>query len=105
MLELILGFRDEGSNFEMKLSRHHRLRAVGIGLLLIVAGGCRPQNQNMLVAYVTGDVFLPNLRPGNWNFGETKQCEIASRGSVPPDKGRDLLLCGDSTRLAGRRLG
>jgi hypothetical protein len=54
----------------------------------------------MLVAYAQGDIFLPALRPGSWQVGETRRCEIASRGSLRPDKGRDLLLCGDTTQLA-----
>jgi hypothetical protein len=54
----------------------------------------------MLVAYVQGDIFLPDLQLGTWNFGETKRCEIASRGTIPPDKRGDLLLCGDKTQLA-----
>lgn len=55
----------------------------------------------MLVSYVRGDAFSPSpsFRPDNWNFGEAKRCEIASDGSIQPDKGRDLLLCGDSTRM------
>lgn len=39
-----------------------------------------PSGRYISVAYVEGDVFLPNLWPGNWNFGETQRCEIASRG-------------------------
>ena len=54
----------------------------------------------MLVAYVQGDVFLPDLRLGTWDFAETKRCEIASRGTIQPDKRGDLLLCGDKTQLA-----
>jgi hypothetical protein len=54
----------------------------------------------MSVAYVQGDVFLPKLISGPWQVGETKRCEIASRGSVQPDKRGDLLLCGEKVQLA-----
>ena len=67
---------------------------------LLALFACRPANQNMLVADVQGDIFLPALHTGNWGVGEVKQCQIASQGSIKPDKGRDLLLCGDSTKLA-----
>jgi hypothetical protein len=69
-------------------------------LVLLVSIGCRPKNQNMLVAYVEGDVFLPDLRPGAWNSGATVECEIASRTSTLPDRRGDLLLCGDKTQFA-----
>jgi hypothetical protein len=78
------------------------LPILGLGLLLIFATECRPANQTILVAYVKGDVFLPNLESGNWNINEIQECEIASRESVPnkPEEGRDLLLCGEKTQLA-----
>jgi hypothetical protein len=54
----------------------------------------------MLVAYVQDDGFLLDLRPGSWDFGETKRCAIASRGTIQPDQRGDLLLCGDKIQLA-----
>ena len=76
-------------------------RQVGVWLLLVAATGCRPENQNMLVAYVEGDVFLPNLRRGDWRPGEAKLCQIASKeNSVKPDQRGDLLLCGYTTQMA-----
>jgi hypothetical protein len=77
-------------------------RQFAIGLLCILAVGCRPKSQNMLVAYVQGDVFLPHLNPGYWAIGEAKWCAIASRYSDPlsPDARGDLLLCGETTQLA-----
>jgi hypothetical protein len=54
----------------------------------------------MLVVYVQGDVFLPDLRPAMWNPGEEIDCEIASRTSTSIDKRGDLLLCGAQTQLA-----
>jgi hypothetical protein len=73
---------------------------LGVGLLLIFTAECRPPNQSMFVAYVWGDVFLPDLRSGTWNLDEIQECEIDSRGSIRPDEGRDLLLCGEKTQLA-----
>jgi hypothetical protein len=75
-------------------------RQLATWLLLIFAVGCRPKSQDMLVAYVQGDVFLPNLRAGVWNVGEGLECQIASRTSIPPDERGDLLLCGAKTQLA-----
>jgi hypothetical protein len=75
-------------------------RQLAIRLLLSIVVGCRPENQNMLVAYVEGDVFLPSLRAGRWDFGEDVECEIASRTSTRPDDRGDLLLCGAKTQLA-----
>lgn len=79
------------------------LRGVGIGLVLIVATGCRPRSRNMLVAYVQGEVLLPALTSAIWNVDETKECEIATRDDLsnpPSDERGDLLLCGDKTRFA-----
>lgn len=39
-------------------------------LLPVVATGCKPKNQRMLVAHAKGDVFLFHLAASNWNFGE-----------------------------------
>lgn len=73
---------------------------VGIGVFVIASFGCTPKNRNMLVASVEGDIFLPYLRLNAWEYGEARDCEIASMGSVRPDQRGDLLLCGEKTRLA-----
>jgi hypothetical protein len=54
----------------------------------------------MLVASVQGDIYLPYLRLNAWDYGEARDCEIASMGSGHPDQRGDLLLCGEKTRLA-----
>ena len=77
-----------------------RLRCCATALLLVIAIGCRPKNQDMLVAHVQGDVFLPRLNAIPWNFSEAIECQIASRTSIPPDGRGDLLLCGEKTQLA-----
>jgi hypothetical protein len=76
------------------------LRYFATALMLVVAMGCRPKNQDMLVAHVQGDVFLPHLSASIWNFREVIDCQIASRTSIPPDERGDLLLCGAKTQLA-----
>jgi len=76
------------------------LKQLGVWLVLIAAAGCRPKDQNMLVAYVQGDVFLPDLRPCTWNLGAAIDCKIASRTSTHVDEGKDLLLCGATAQLA-----
>jgi hypothetical protein len=73
---------------------------LAIALFLTLGVGCRPENRNMLVAHVEGDVFLPRLRDGRWGPEENVECEIASRTSVSPDDRGDLLLCGTQTQLA-----
>jgi hypothetical protein len=54
----------------------------------------------MLVAYFADSGFWLDLRPGSWDFGETKRCAIASHGTIQPDKIGDLLLCGDKIQMA-----
>jgi len=76
------------------------LRYCATALVLLIAIGCRPENQHMLVAHVQGDVFLPHLSASVWNFGEVIECQISSRTSIPPDERGDLLLCGAKTQLA-----
>jgi hypothetical protein len=76
------------------------LRYCATALLLAIAIGCRPKNQDMLVAHVQGDMFLSHLGASVWNFNEVIECQIASRTSIPPDERGDLLLCGAKTQLA-----
>jgi hypothetical protein len=85
---------------KLRHAYQHWLGQLAIALLVIATVGCRPKNQTMLVVYVEGDIFLPKLSAGTWNVGEAQRCQIASRGSVPPDKKGDLLLCGGKTQLA-----
>ncbi len=75
-------------------------RLLAILLILGTAFGCRPKDQTMLVVYVSGDVFLPDLRSSPWIPGKSVDCAIASRTSVQPEKGRDLLLCGRQSQDA-----
>ena len=80
---------------------HRRtIQRFGIWLALALFTACKPKSQEMLVTYVQGDVFWPDLKPGTWKIGEVQRCEIASRGSEPPDKRGDILLCGEKTQLA-----
>jgi hypothetical protein len=76
------------------------LKCCATAMLLVIAIGCRPKNQDMLVVDVQGDVFLSRLTASIWNFGEVIECQIASRTSIPPDERGDLLLCGAKTQLA-----
>ena len=69
-------------------------------LALIIAIGCRPKNQNMLVAYIEGDFYSPDLRRRAWDLGATVECEMASRSNTPPDRRGDVLLCGETTQFA-----
>lgn len=69
-------------------------------ILLVIALACRPADQELLVAHIEGDVFLPNIRHSIWNFGDSMDCQVASRTSVAPDQRGDLLLCGAKTQLA-----
>ena len=53
----------------------------------------------MLVSDVRGN-FYYGFSSGAWDLDEIKECEIASRTSLPPDDKTDLLLCGMDTRQA-----
>ncbi len=97
---IVVQFAFRSSPLANLFCRCHCLKQLGIGVVLIVSLGCKPKNQNMLVAYVGGDLFLPRISSRSWVVGETKACQIASRTSIPPDKWRDLLLCGSDTQLA-----
>jgi hypothetical protein len=46
----------------------------------------------MPVAFAAGD-FLIDLRPGTWDIGEVKDCEVAT------NKGKELLLCGTNMSI------
>jgi hypothetical protein len=35
-----------------------------------------------------------------WNYGEVRECQLASRSTVRPDERGDLLLCGTETLSA-----
>ncbi len=69
-------------------------------MLIVIAGGCRPRDQKLLVANVEGDVFAPALTATSWKLGAGMDCQVASRTSIPPDERGDLLLCGGKTQLA-----
>jgi hypothetical protein len=69
-------------------------------VILISVVGCRPNDRDILVAYVQGDVFLPDLRARHWQIGDPINCYLASGTSITPDKRGDLLLCGERTQVA-----
>ena len=68
-------------------------------LLLLASTCCTPRDQTMLVSDVRGN-FYYGFSSGAWDLDEIKECEIASRTSLPPDDKTDLLLCGMDTRQA-----
>ena len=53
----------------------------------------------MLVSYVRGN-FYYGFSSGAWDLNEVKECEMASRTSLPPIDRMDVLLCGMDTRQA-----
>lgn len=69
-----------------------------LGLLILADVGCRPKNQDMLVAYVRGN-FAYGVKPDTWDIGELKECENTNR-AVLLDKRWDLLVCGAETQAA-----
>lgn len=71
------------------------LKCVVMTALILLSAGCAPPDRTMPVAYVR-DVFY-NLRPDKWDYGEVKECQIASRKTEKPDDRGDLLLCGGET--------
>ncbi len=50
----------------------------------------------MPVVYMRGNT-ADGMRQGTWDYGEVKECQIASRSTQPPDNRGDLLLCGPDT--------
>ena len=74
-----------------------RMGKTAMVLLILVAAGCTPKDGTMKVAYMCFNADY-SMRPGIWNEGETKECQIASRSTEPPDKRGDLLICGNSTQ-------
>lgn len=54
----------------------------------------------MRVVSVSGDIYLPSLRPEHWNDGEVRKCWLANRTAPRPNTAKDLLLCGDTTKQA-----
>ena len=60
----------------------------------------KPHDQVLLISCIEGDVYMAALRPRAWDYGENQECELASRGSVPPDSRGDIMLCGSRAQLA-----
>jgi hypothetical protein len=55
----------------------------------------------MLVAYMCGDFFSHSARSAVWKYGQSIECQLPSHKAWSvPDKGSDVLLCGDQTQLA-----
>jgi hypothetical protein len=74
--------------------------SAGIFLLVALCIGCRPKSGPMLVAYVRGDIDLPNMEAEFWPICKTQECYLASQTSFPLDKKGDLLLCGIKAQVA-----
>jgi hypothetical protein len=75
---------------------------VGLLVVLLLAGiACGPKNGDMPVVYVEKDITSDLMvRPGTWEVGEIKRCELASRATPFLSPGeKDLLLCGMPTSL------
>jgi hypothetical protein len=68
-------------------------------VLLLLAGGCAPKGGDMQVAYLRGNT-TSGMTQDSWEYGETKECQLASCSSQPPDKRGDVLVCGSDTELA-----
>ena len=66
--------------------------------LLAVAGCSKPAD--MPVAFAAAGSLQYDLRPGTWDVGEVKDCEVATHTDKYADKGKDLLLCGMNVQLA-----
>jgi hypothetical protein len=75
------------------------LKCAAIVMLVILDLGCAPKNTNLPVADMQGNL-ADGLRPASWDYGQIKQCQIASRSTQPPDERGDLLFCGPATLLA-----
>jgi hypothetical protein len=69
-----------------------------VWMLLFALNGCRPKNQDMLVANVRGN-YAYGVKAGTWNLNEVKDCGMANRAMLP-DKRSGLLVCGAETQAA-----
>lgn len=76
------------------------LCAVAAVVSLLFSSARKPHDQTLLISYIEGDVSMAALRPRAWDYGEDNECELASRGSVPPDKRGDIMLCGSRAQFA-----
>ena len=70
-----------------------------IALIVLLCEGCAPKGGTMQVAYLKGN-WAYGVTQGMWDYGETRECQLASRSSQPPDKRLDVLVCGSDTELA-----
>lgn len=59
-----------------------------------------PKSRMMRVAYVYGDVYFARIYPETWNLGTAQRCQLASRSAPTPNDASDLLLCGETVKLA-----
>jgi hypothetical protein len=62
----------------------------GMFLAIVLGLACRPKSGTFLVAYVRGDVFLPNMEAELWPLGTSEECYLASGTSFPLDKKGDF---------------
>ena len=84
---------------------HFGLQSSSIALLLLlVAVACAPKGGNMQVAFLRGNAAY-GMTQDKWDYGETKECQLASRSSQPPGPRGDVLVCGSETELAWNSFG
>ena len=69
-------------------------------VLVILEAGCAPKDRSMPVAYIKDGYAMYGVKPDTWDYGEVKECQIASRSTQRPDERGDLLLCGAATMTA-----
>lgn len=75
------------------------LKRSAIVMLIALDLGCAPKGGDMQVAYMRGNL-ADGLRPDGWDYGQVKECQIASQSTQRPDQRGDLLFCGSDTLLA-----
>lgn len=73
---------------------------VGAFLLCVWYVARRPLDRMMQVVCVSGDIYLPNLRPQTWNKDDVRKCALANRTPPTPNNATDVLLCGDTAMQA-----
>jgi hypothetical protein len=100
-------FNHFGWGLKSRSMRHRPWAMLVVALLIIIGNsGCKSHvSQEMLVARIGGDIYLPRLCSVDWRREESVDCELASEQfgrswfiqSPAPD---DLLLCGQRTLTA-----
>jgi len=69
-------------------------------VVLILEAGCAPKDRSIPVACIRSGYAAYGVKPDTWDYGETKECQLASRSTQPPDERGDMLLCGTETLTA-----